>query len=143
MILKWTSLRGVSAMQRCKQTLLFILLVATALPSEAWARQEILQFLNKKTYGYAKSWMIKSGFVPVKFRHPEPISPCPGDQSCDLYPELLDCSGTGLAFCEFVFFSPSHRRHVVIVTYGEVRARVHEVYYPTREDMSYWDPETH
>jgi hypothetical protein len=69
------------------------------------------------TYPQARARLIAEGYQPLKFPHGELEYPCNG--ICDRYPELEDCSGTGMGYCTFVFFRPSDglRRH--IITAGE------------------------
>ena len=69
------------------------------------------------TYPQARARLIAEGYQPLKFPHGELEYKCNG--ICDRYPELDDCSGTGLGYCKFIFFRPSDGRYRRIITEGE------------------------
>ncbi|MEY4708198.1 MAG: hypothetical protein RJB58_1921 [Pseudomonadota bacterium] len=60
---------------------------------------------------------MAQGYQPLKFFHGRDDYFCDG--ICDRYPEVEDCSGTGLGYCWFVFFRPSDGRYRRIITAGE------------------------
>src|SRR4051812_10669284 len=73
-----------------------------------------------KSYDVARTKLMREGFRPVHFQRGPLFDPCPDDPtSCRRYPEALYCSGTGLAYCQFAFFDPRHRRYIVVTTRGE------------------------
>jgi hypothetical protein len=55
------------------------------------------------TYAQARARLIAEGYQPLKFPHGALEYHCDG--ICDRYPELDDCSGTGMGYCTFVFFA--------------------------------------
>ncbi len=69
------------------------------------------------TYPQARARLMAQGYQPLKFFHGRDDYFCDG--ICDRYPELEDCSGTGLNYCWFTFFRPSDGRYRQIVTTGE------------------------
>lgn len=69
------------------------------------------------TYPQARAQLIAEGYQPLKFPHGELEYHCNG--ICDRYPELEDCSGTGMGYCTFAFFRPSDGKYRQIITAGE------------------------
>lgn len=69
------------------------------------------------TYPQARARLIAEGYQPLKFPHGALEYHCNG--ICDRYPELEDCSGTGMSYCTFVFFRPADGRYRQIITAGE------------------------
>ena len=87
-------------------------MILTALPSVALAAPSFYcpKVCVSKPYDLAISTLIKSGFRPVVLKHNEDLHSddgelfC-GDDFCKRYPEVLNCTGTGLNPCRFAYES--------------------------------------
>jgi hypothetical protein len=95
-----------------------------------------------RPYDAVRARLIRAGYLLVHFRRGPEFEPCPDDpSSCMAYPEVINCSGTGGAYCQFAFFDPARRRYLVVTTYGEERRRVDGIATASRRERSGWPPE--
>jgi hypothetical protein len=77
-----------------------------------------------KPYDVARSLLIRSGFEPIKLKHDESVDLFCGDDFCKLNPEVLNCAGTGLNPCMFVYLSKNKKGYFIVDTHGEARLTV-------------------
>jgi hypothetical protein len=97
--------------------------------------------LEGQQYDAVRNRLIRAGYRIVRFQRGPLFEPCPDYPSeCERYPEAINCSGTGLAFCQFAFFDPAHRRYVVVTTHGEERRVVDSIATASRRERSGWPP---
>ncbi|UPT63428.1 MAG: hypothetical protein M0D54_02365 [Hyphomonadaceae bacterium JAD_PAG50586_4] len=60
-------------------------------------------FTNRTDYTTARQALTSAGYQPLTF----PRQACIGSpEICEAYPEIVDCSGTGLNPCRFAFRAP-------------------------------------
>jgi hypothetical protein len=72
-------------------------------------------------YAETRAALIDDGYRPqAVVRTPENSTACthPDGDWCSRWPELEDCAGTGVGYCNFVFAAPDGRRWTV-TTAGE------------------------
>lgn len=122
-----------------KPILRFTLFFA-ALFSNAYAAKP-LPNLRDIPYPAARSKLASLGYAPIRVTRRALWMGCPYADDCRRYPELLQCSGTGIALCDFVFRKRQTGRYVLVTTYGEEQRRVHSLSYARRYDMEGWAPE--
>ena len=79
--------------------------------------------LRSKSYDAARALLLKSGFGPVALKHHSDDYFCE-DGFCKRYPEALNCAGTGLSPCQFVFSSKDKKGYFIVDTQGETRLTV-------------------
>jgi hypothetical protein len=78
----------------------FILWGMTGFSTEALAAPSAA--FDHKAYKVVRRELLRLGYQPLRFKRD--ANPCPDGQSvCRLYPEVISCSGTGLAACEFAW----------------------------------------
>jgi len=94
--------------------------------------------LKGEPYGQARARLLKLGFEPVRFARTPDFDPCRYADDCDRYPEVLSCSGTGVAVCQFAFFDRHQRRYILITTYGEEKRRVESVTPASPRERAFW-----
>lgn len=95
-----------------------------------------------KPYDTARSGLVRAGYRIVRFQRGADFVPCPDDPSrCERYPEAINCSGTGLAFCQFAWFDKMHHRYLIIATHGEERRVMDSVTVASRQERSGWPRE--
>ena len=99
-----------------------VLCVLALLGTQAAQGQEMK--LRLKSYEAAKSLLIKSGFKPVPLKHNKDTDFFCEEGFCQKYPEAINCSGTGLSPCRFVFFSKEKNAYFIVDTRGETRLAV-------------------
>jgi hypothetical protein len=98
--------------------------------------------LEGKPYDAVRTRLVRAGYQLVRFQRGLHFEPCPDDPaSCARYPEVINCSGTGMAYCQFAFFNPAQRRYVVVTTHGEERRLVDSIAVASRRENSGWPPE--
>lgn len=94
--------------------------ILAALPNVARAAPDLVS----KPYDVARALLLRSGFKPVPLKHNEDLHSdevdyfC-ADGFCERYPEALNCTGTGLNPCMFVYASTDKGRYFIVVTRGE------------------------
>jgi hypothetical protein len=103
--------------------------------------REIMTNFKDQLYDRVKIDLGTRGIIAVRVTRRAPSLPCWGKKFCRDHPEVLQCSGTGLGFCDFMFFDRARRKYVVVTTYGEERLRVHSISYATKRDMEGWSPQ--
>lgn len=114
--------------------------VALILPFLA-AEAKPFDLYRHKPYAVVRAKLIQNGYRPLRFRHQS--DPCPDGQTfCVRFPEVISCSGTGLAMCEFAFFRTGDRKYFAVSTTGEERPYFYGIRWVTdRERKEAWDPE--
>lgn len=81
-----------------------------------FAQKNNLPPLKKgESYKSVRAKMIKAGWKP--YHSPDADECAAGDKRCENRPEMESCSGTGLAFCSFLW--KRDKKTVRIVTKGE------------------------
>ena len=74
-------------------------------------------------YPIARQQLLSQGFDPVPIvdrgQHNPTCDYADPDPMCRTYPELLNCSGTGLGYCEFLFRRRADGKFWIIVTKGD------------------------
>ena len=105
---------------------------ALAAPSTAFAGQP---------YEVVRSKLLQLGYRPVKFVHQ--ANPCPDGQTfCGKFPEVISCSGTGLAVCEFAWTRKG--KYFAVVTTGELTPYLSTMrQVGQRERQEGWNPVAH
>ena len=102
-------------------------------------RGEILTSLKEWRYLRMRAYLLSHGYIPITVSNRDPPDGvCPGFSSCSAYPELVTCSGTGLAFCDSVFFDTRNKRYIKVFSYGEGGKWVYGIYYATNADLREW-----
>ena len=91
---------------------LFVLFAVTAMATPQVP--DLPKVRKGELYSAVRIKMLKTGWKP--FHSPE-ADECSGDERCLGRPEMVSCSGTGRAFCKFLW--KKGRRTVGIVTTGE------------------------
>lgn len=114
-------------------------LLVSALFSNAYAA-EPLPNLRDIPYPVARSELAALGYAPIRVARRASWMGCPYPDDCRRYPELLQCSGTGIALCDFVFRKRRTGKYVFVTTYGEELRRVHSLSYARRYDLEGWKP---
>lgn len=69
-------------------------------------------------YTQVRREMIAAGYRPTQVRDRPPCNQTFFEDTCRAYPEVMDCSGTGRAYCEFNFVNARGQR-LTVVTEGE------------------------
>jgi hypothetical protein len=110
------------------------------LPSPGIAKHEdLLLSMNGHPYAEARSRLFSMGYRPFHAKNRDtPDEVCPGFSSCSAIPEIVYCSGTGLAFCESAFFNRRNGRYIKVVSYGEGTKLVDGIYLATNLDIRDW-----
>jgi hypothetical protein len=114
-----------------------VLLWMAGLPADARAAP-LASALAHKPYPVVRSKLISLGYRPVKFIHAD--NPCPDGQTfCGKYREVISCSGTGLAMCEFAWTRSG--KYFAVTTTGELTPRFNAIrQVGKREREEGWDP---
>lgn len=128
---------GVSASWRIHSIALAMVFLFSANTADA---REIMTNFKDQMYDRVKVELRSRGIIAVHVTRRALWLPCWGKEFCRDHPEVLQCSGTGLGFCDFMFFDRARRKYVVVTTYGEERLRVHSISYATKRDMEGWRP---
>jgi hypothetical protein len=90
-----------------------------------------------KNYSAVRSDLIKRGYHIVKFQRTDPVGPCPGDYYCNKFPEVIDCSGSGVGFCDFAFHGIGGKGYIIVSTSGEY-ATVDVIHNASEEIRNAW-----
>lgn len=102
-------------------------------PSLGERLEQITEDHKDNEYREIRAFLMASGFIPVAVPHatgPDESGEwedgfCAGDEKlCETYPEVLNCSGTGSAPCQFAFHDKNSGRYVIVETYGETLHKV-------------------
>jgi hypothetical protein len=80
--------------------------------------------LVSKSYTSVRSALISHGFQPIRLKHDESVELFCYNDFCKRYPEALNCAGTGLNPCTFVYFLKTKRKYLIVNTHGEVALTV-------------------
>src|SRR5262249_33154762 len=104
--------------------------------SQVVAGQQVARQDNEKppafaadtTYKAMRADLIERGFTPVTQKHEEPNEMC-GTQDgepdlCVLYPEVVDCAGSGVRPCNFLFERKADRKRLTVTTHGELASKL-------------------
>ena len=118
----------------------FVLLSLITLPTGANAAP-LAATLAHKPYRAVRSRLMGLGYRPLRFIHAE--NPCPDGQTfCRKYPEVISCSGTGLAICEFAWIK--NGKFFAVNTTGELTPMFNSIrQVGKRERTEGWDPIAH
>ena len=116
-----------------------VLLWMAGLPTDASAAP-LAAVLAHKPYHVVRSTLIGLGYRPVKFIH---TNACPDGQTfCGKYREVISCSGTGLATCEFAW--TRNGKYFEVTTTGELTPTFHTIrQVGQRERTEEWGPIAH
>lgn len=115
------------------------LLFAVVSNPVAAKRGEILTSLKEWRYLRMRAYLLGHGYIPITVRTRDtPDEICPGLINCSTYPELVTCSGTGMAFCDSVFFDTKNKRYIKVISYGEGEKSIYAIYYATNADLREW-----
>ena len=87
------------------------------------------QFAKSSLYKSVRSQLIGMGYAPLPQKRDEDNSFMCGafegePDICKLYPEVVDCGGTGVRPCQFAFRRKSDGRRLTVLTYGEQTSRL-------------------
>jgi hypothetical protein len=100
---------------------------------------QILSSMNGKSYTLVRSKLISLGYRSFRTRNRSVDDGlCPGLSSCAAYPELVYCSGTGIAICESAFLRRRTRQYIKVFSYGETAKRIDGIYRATDLDLREW-----
>lgn len=91
---------------------MLLLLATAALLSDPNERQ-----INAP-YVAVRREMISEGYMPTRVRDRRPCDETYFEDTCRMYPEVIECSGTGRAYCEFNFQNAQGHR-LTVITEGE------------------------
>ena len=118
----------------------YVLLSMAGLPTGANAAP-LVATLAHKPYQVVRSRLMALGYRPVKFIHAE--NPCPDGQTfCGKYAEVISCSGTGLAMCEFAWTKSG--KYFAVNTTGELTPTFNSIrQVGKRERIEGWAPIAH
>ena len=119
---------------------LFLSVILVSLPSPGAAKHgDILSSMHDRPYAEARSRLISMGYRPFHAKNRDtPDEVCPGFPSCSAIPEIVYCSGTGLAFCESAFFNRRNGRYIKVFSYGEGTKLGDGIYFVTNLDIRDW-----
>ena len=78
-------------------SLLLALVVASAVFGQG---SGLPRFRKHESYSTVRIKMLKAGWKPY---HASDADECNGDERCEGRPEMKICSGTGMAFCVFLW----------------------------------------
>ncbi|MGN6355944.1 MAG: hypothetical protein ACTHLU_00490 [Novosphingobium sp.] len=123
-----------------KTIVLIVALVVGLVSTPLHARRgELLHEMNDRRYTEVRAKLRALGYVPVSVRERDPPDGiCPGFASCRAYPELVTCSGTGIALCQSAFRHKRTRRYIKVWSYGETDKKVDGIEYVAAEELRYW-----
>ena len=100
-------------MCRAKASFVFLILLAFASQPVLGRTSRTSARLEGMTYVKARQVVLSFGWHPL-------IGGCSGggtdEQTCARYPEIGNCSGTGIGFCDMTFFRRD--RCLILVTVG-------------------------
>lgn len=109
-------------------------LLAISLAGPSWGQPSASappHFAKGSPYKSARAALIGMGYAPLAQQHPRPSYYCgtnaeePGEPDlCAIYPEVVDCGGTGIRPCLFLFERKSDRKRLAVTTYGELTSRL-------------------
>jgi hypothetical protein len=88
-----------------------------------------LNGLVGKGYEHVRSQLLRNGFRAARLKHNSEVDLFCYAGFCKQYPEVLNCAGTGLSPCEFVFVRQNDQRHLIIDTRGEEHLIVTNVHW--------------
>ena len=117
-----------------------VLLWTAGLPTHARAAP-LAAALAHKPYQVIRSKLIGLRYRPVKFIHAN--NPClHGQTFCGRYREIISCSGTGLAMCEFAWTRSG--KYFAVTTTGELTPTFNAIRQVSkREREEGWGPIAH
>lgn len=92
-----------------------------------------------RPYVEVRKELIALGYRPFKGRHWQTQDACPGLARCSDYPELVYCSGTGIAICESAFVYRKNNFYIKVFSYGEIKKKVDQISPATRLDVAHWN----
>ncbi|EYS96041.1 hypothetical protein CF68_22535 [Cupriavidus sp. SK-4] len=100
-----------------------VLSLTITIAASAQAAKPVLPHLTKgEKYASIRTKMFKAGWVPASTPNADPCAT--GDKRCEGRTEMEACSGTGMAYCQFLWRKDG--QVVSIVTAGE-DPRLHNV----------------
>lgn len=137
LIWPWTGMR------RSIARVVFLSALAGSLAGLPVSAKATFGTLRGQPYTAVRAQLTAAGYTPVRFRHANVRDACAGQEWCNLYPEALYCSGTGINICEFYFFDRRSRKYLSVFTYGEIRLTVDGARLISKRETAYWPPETH
>jgi hypothetical protein len=117
-----------------RNTIVWAYLLGAALTVPAQA--ESMTKFSKRPYGEVRAALIKEGYRPASLKHDPDDLFCTGRQLCKTYPEVIDCSGTGVSSCTFAFGKANNSGYLVVITYGETKLTVSGVREATAIDLN-------
>lgn len=88
-----------------------------------------------KSYNYVRSELIRRGFRPTALKHDKNIDIFCYEGFCARYPEVLNCTGTGLNPCMFVYELSSGGKYLIVDTHGETRLTVTGVHWARQYEL--------
>lgn len=82
---------------------------------------------SAELYGEYRQKLAFDGWEPAK-RTATATGDCfdyPNKPACDIYPEAVDCSGTGVAYCTMKWVRGNETK--IVITAGEIERKVVEI----------------
>jgi hypothetical protein len=102
-------------MNRFVLSLLMGCAIAASAATAQAAQVTLPHFAKGEKYGSVRAKMFKAGWVPASTPYADEC--VPGDKRCEGRTEMETCSGTGMAFCKFLWRKDG--QVIGIVTAGE------------------------